>query len=120
MSTVFTGIFMRHVYVKTLPAALAAASSAATAVQIATLSMGARFMYFDNTLNQELSILMVAPEADSTVAANRKLFIELDTNRVINYDFLPGLGMNVPPGTQIWLFSAVAPVSGSFKLSAWA
>lgn len=114
---------LRHLYNQLTAAQINAAVDQSSAVLLTNLGRGARFAYFDNTVNVDLSIYLVHPDADSSVAANRLFFIELPTNRVINYDFLQQIQVSFDPGTEIWISKAPGAgvaSSGKLRLSTFA
>lgn len=102
-------------------AALGSALSAATAYQMGTLTKGTKFLYIANLTNKHLNIALVHPDASSTVAANRLLFMEVADGEVMSLDVTATANLEIDPGTKVFVYSAtgVAPGSGLFKMLCW-
>jgi len=117
-----SGLALRHQWASVVPSQLSLATGQSTAIMLAYLGRGARFAYFDNTLNADLSLWLISPNADPTQVASRLFWIELPQNRVINYDFLQQLQVEFDPGTTI-MVSVVAgetATTGKLRMSAFA
>ena len=118
--SIFTGQKgLRHQYAALTTAQLAAANNATNAVLLLKFDNVGRLVFLDNTMDKDLSILLVHPDADSTVVANRLFWFELPTNRVMNYDMNMSPGLFFDPGTTIWVYSAVAPTTGKLRVTTW-
>jgi hypothetical protein len=76
-------------------------------------------MYIDNTLNAEIAMLALAPEGDPAVVADKKLFVEVPANRVLNFDSLPNFNLSFPPGSSIYIYGLTVPTSGALRVLAW-
>lgn len=114
---------LRHKWASLTAAEVNGATNQASSVLLQQLERGARFAYFDNTINVDLAIYLCHPDADSSVATNRLFWIELPTNRVINYDFLQQIQVSFDPGTSIWVSKAAgagAASTGKLRLSTFA
>ena len=115
---------LRHRYVSKLFSDFSGATNATTALHICTFDHGARFMYFDNTIDQEISLLLAAPMDEKggnpDDPAYRLLWFEIGANRVINYDGLSTMGISIDPGAQLFGFRNGAVSSGKFKIVYWA
>jgi len=100
--------------------AATAATTQATAKQIAYMQQGARYLFIHNETNAEISFYAVHPDMDSSVAANRLLWKRMGQTTALNYDFLPGLGMMFDPGLRLFISAeAGAPSSGKIRLDWW-
>jgi hypothetical protein len=123
MSSIFTGkSALRHNYKYLLAADLATALNPASAAMLAVVApTGARMMFLDNRLDKEVTVLLVHPEADSTVTANRLLWIEVAPDQVINYDLVASPGLEIDPGAKVFVYSTsgIAPTAGKIKLAWW-
>jgi hypothetical protein len=124
MSSVFSGVTgLRSRYAEAATADLAGKTSKTTALYIAEMDMGARFLYIDNGLDAVLDFWLVHPGAvDPADPANRLFFLEIGKNRVMNFDFLPSLGMFFDPGSRLYVaVNGSAPTNGDkLRISWWA
>jgi hypothetical protein len=77
--------------------------------------------FIDNTMNVDLALLLVHPEADSSVTANRLFWIEVPSDRVINYDVGSAPGINFDPGTKIFVYrvGGAAAAQGKLRIAVW-
>lgn len=120
MSSIFVGkTALRHHYKALTAAQMAGATTQATAVLFAVVGQGARMTFLDNRLDKEVTVLLVHPESDSTVAANRLLWIEVAPDQVINYETAASPALEIDPGTKIFVYCAVAPLAGKVKIAFW-
>lgn len=124
MSSIFSGkTGLRTAYVDmtftTLNTATAATSQA-TAKQIARMENGARYLFIHNAMDKEITMYVVHPDSDSTVAANRLLWKRIAPLTALNYDFLPGLGMMFDPGLRVFISAENgAPTLGKVYMDWW-
>jgi len=121
MASIFsTKTGLRSVYVSKAFGSLIG-TNATTAVLFETAAKPYRLAYFDNTTNKDLTILVCHPDIDSTVVANRILWVEIPSNRVINFGEMQMPNLELDPGTQIFVFSTdgVAPTSGKLSALFW-
>jgi hypothetical protein len=96
-------------------------NSKAAALCIAGMDMGARFLYIDNGFDAVLDFWLVHPEQDASVVANRRFWLSIGKTRVMNFDFLPSLGMFFDPGTKLYVaYRGAAPTTESLRISWWA
>lgn len=122
MSSIFTGkTGLRHQYEDLTYSEVNGATDASSAVLLIQFEQAARMAFIDNTVNVDLALYLVHPDADSTVAANRLFWIEIPSNRVLNYaDMAPGLVFD--PGTRVYVAKAGgagAATSGKVRVAAW-
>jgi hypothetical protein len=98
---------------------LAAAASPATAKLLETMRAAGRLCYIDNSTDKDLILVLVHPEADPMVTANRFDALEIPTDRVLNFaELFPNLAFD--PGTFIYLYSKTgAPASGKVRIVTW-
>lgn len=120
MAGFFEGKLLHSQYVRMDFATAAPATNATNAVLLATYHKGVKYMYIDNTLNAEIAILALPPEGDPSVVADKKLFVELPSNRVLNFDSLPNFNLSFPPQTSIYIYCLTIPTSGALRVLAWA
>lgn len=114
---------LRHQWAQLTATAVNAATNQATSILWANLGRGGRFLYLDNTVNVDIALYLVHPDADSSDVTTRLFWIELPTNRVMNYDFLQQIQVSLDPGTKIFVSKAAgagAASSGKINLSAFA
>jgi hypothetical protein len=122
MSSIFIGKSgIRHQFLKLTAAQLATANSAATAAYLGRMSQSVSLNFIDNTLNTDVAVLLVHPEGDSTSAADRLFWIEVPTNRVINYSVDLSPNLKFDPGTKVFIYylGGAAPTSGDFRMALW-
>ena len=122
MSSIFIGqTGLRHQYYDLTAAQLAAATNATSAVLIGRIRMDARLAFIDNTLNADVAMLLVHPDADATVVANRLFFIEVPSTRVLNYDVGAAPGLHFDGGTRMYVYylGATAPSIGKLRIIMW-
>ena len=122
MSSIFTGkLGLRHQFAKLTAADLAAANSQATAKLLGRMRMESRLNFMDNTLDTDIAIYLVHPQADPSVVANRLFWIEIPSNRVVNYDVGIAPGLMFDPGTRIYVtyIGGAAPTTGAFRVALW-
>jgi hypothetical protein len=120
MSSIFSGkTGLRHQFYKKTSAQLSSANSIANAALLATFKTEGRLVYMDNTLDADVAVLLVHPDADSTVDSNRLFWIEVPTNRVMNYDVATSPGLLIDPGTKMFIYTLSAASSGAFRLALW-
>jgi hypothetical protein len=114
---------LRHQWATLTYSDVASATDAASSVLLARLQRGGRFAYFDNSINVDLALYLVHPDADPAVTANRLFWIEIPATRVINYDFLQQIQVQFDPGTRIYVSKAAgagSATSGKLRLSTYA
>lgn len=120
MSSIFTGqSALRHQFSKQTFTNLVPAVDAANAVLLHKFNQAGRLTFIDNTLDATAVLLLVHPDADSTVAANRLYWIEVPSNRVINYGsfILPVLEFD--PGSKIFVYTLTVPTQGFIAIASW-
>jgi hypothetical protein len=119
MSQFFSGkTGLRHQYEDLTAADLALATSAATAVLLIEMNQATRIGFIDNTLDQDVILYATHPEADGTVATNRLFWLEVPSNRVLNYESsFPH--QTIDPGTKIYVSVPSAPFSGKLRIVVW-
>ena len=120
MSSIFigkTGLRLRFSELTGLQ--LAAASTPATAVMLCAAA-SSRVAYFDNSTNVTIAVLVVHPDADPSVPANRLLMFKMPAGRFLNFD-APNT-LEIDAGAKIFLHyvGGSAPLAtSSFYLSHW-
>ena len=120
MSSIFSGkTGLRHQFFKRTAAELALATNAANAVLVARFNDGVKLNFIDNTLDKDIVLLLVHPDADSAVATNRLFWIEVPSNRVINYDVAKAPNLEFPPGTKMFVYPLAAVSSGALRVALW-
>jgi hypothetical protein len=97
-------------------AAVAPANSQATAVSLCN-AVGLHVIYFENTLNADVCLYVVHPEADPLVAANRQLLMKLSAGRFVAFDSDTMLEFDT--GTKMFISAVTVPTSGNFRISHW-
>lgn len=120
MSSIFSGKkALRHQFSELTFTNLATAINASTAKLIHKFRHAGHIAYIDNTLDADIAVLLVHPDADSTDPAYRLLWIKMGSDRVMNYgaSFTPA--MEFDPGTSIFIYTMTVPTSGSIYLSTW-
>ena len=95
------------------------ATTSANAALLTTTIGAGRQLYVSNDLNVDVVMLVVNPEADPSVVANRLFLLEVPASRVINFaDLAPGLSFD--PGTQIFIYKVSGTAnSGKFRSVYW-
>lgn len=120
MSSIFSGrTGLRHQFFKVTSAEFSGATNAATAVLVARFNKEGRLNFIDNTLDKDVALLLVHPDADASVSTNRLFWIEVPSNRVINYEVgnIPGLIFD--PGTMVYAYPLEAASSGALRFAMW-
>lgn len=122
MSSIFIGMTgLRHQYEDLTFTEINGATDAASSVLLLQFAQAGRMAFIDNTLNVDVQLLLVHPDADSTVAALRLFWIEVPANRVVNYD-INQAGLIFDPGARIYAAKAAgagAATSGKIRISVW-
>lgn len=121
MASIFsTKTGLRSAYVD-MAFGLLTGTNATTAVLFETASKPYRLAYFDNTTDKDLVVLVCHPDVDSTVVANRIKWIEIPSNRVINFGEMQMPNLEIDPGTLIFVYSSsgVAPTIGKLRALFW-
>lgn len=120
MSSIFSGRKgLRHQFFKRTSAELAGVTNASNAKLLCRFNDAVRLNFIDNTLDKDIVLLLVHPDADSADAANRLFWIEVPSNRVINYDVGKSPNLEFPPGTKMFVYPLAATSSGAIRVALW-
>lgn len=114
------GLGLRHKYVGMSYTAIAAATNAATAVQVLNFDTAARLAFLFNSMDQDIALYLVHPDQDSTDPTKRLLWMEFPKTYNLNYD-LP-FNLSFDPGTKLYISRAAgtaAPTVGMFRVIYW-
>lgn len=116
--SIFTGQKgLRHQFSDLTFTALAGATNAANAKMLLKFRHAGKMAFIDNTLDVPVALLLTHPNADSTDANFRLLWLKVGENRVINYPWLPNLEFD--PGTSLWVYTIGAATSGYIGVATW-
>jgi hypothetical protein len=125
--SLFQGTKLRTNYKETLSSALVSvtATSQSSALLIANLDKGARYMFIDNRTDAEITLYLVntedRAEGSLPTVADRQLWLRISASQVLNLDFLPSIQMFFQPGTLMYAsYEGSAPSTGKIKMSWWA
>lgn len=123
MSSIYSGsTSLRTRYTKVPFGSLSAATSKATALQVLTLDIATRYIFMENKTDQEVDIYLLNPAAQGagTSQANLLLWYQLGSGDALNNDQIPALGMEIDPGSKIFLAcSSGTPTANWIKILAW-
>ncbi len=122
MSSIFAGkTALRHQYEELAYTPVNAATNAATSVLLMTFGQASRMLFIDNTVNVDLSLYLVHPDADSTNTSFRLFWQIIPTSRVLNYN-ISQAGLSFDPQTKLFVSKAPgagAATSGAIRVSSW-
>lgn len=122
MSSIFSGkTGLRHQYEDLTYTEINPATTATNAIMALSFAHASRMLFLDNSINVDLWIYLVHPESDSNMVANRLFWIEIPSNRVVNYDINQS-GISFEPGARMYISKADgagAATSGKIRISAW-
>ena len=119
MASIFIGkTGLRHRYRDLVYTNINSATNATNAILIETFTQEARLCYFFNSLDIDLSVWVVHPDADSSVVANRLKLFEMPANFNLNYD-LQAANLSFDVGMTMFVSkapSAPAATVGKFRI----
>lgn len=122
MSSIFTGkTGLRHQFEQQTYSTINAATNAATAVLLMKFDQASRMTFIDNTVNVDLMLYLVHPDADSTVASYRLPWLIIKSNRVLNYSIYQA-GLTFDVGASLFVSKApgaAAATSGDISVASW-
>jgi long-subunit acyl-CoA synthetase (AMP-forming) len=112
---------LRTQFAKLTSTQLVSAIAPATAIKLASLNNASRWTYLHNGTDTDIAVLVVHPENDSSVVANRLLLTEIAAGMGENFEMGLFAGSSIDPGTQMYIYivGGVAPTKGAVRLSYW-
>ncbi len=111
---------LRHSFKELSSAELIGATNKATAKLWFCLNTAGRMNFMMNDTDAKLVVYLVHPDADSTIEANRLLWIKIPPDRVINYDIVSAPGLEFPPGMKMFVsYEGAAPTKGTIAVAMW-
>lgn len=121
MSSIFSGVTGLRTRQRELTFTdLAGANSKTNAVLVYELDVAGRYVFIDNDTDAKIQFYLVHPDAPKTDPNYRLFWFSLPPERVINQDQIPSLGMEIDPGSRIYVaYSGPAPSSGTLQVLAW-
>lgn len=78
----------------------------------------AKLQFFDSTVDADLNLYLMHPDADPAVVTNKLFWIQIPANRVL--DISTQLSMlSIPAGTMLYVSAASIPTSGKLRVFLW-